>query len=60
MSKNVPFSASVWLTGHSDFMKRRTVVAGVTSQIGLWIPFGLSVLLVLAVVTLSQHAIKQT
>ena len=36
------------------------MVSGVTSQIGLWIPFGLSVLLVLAVVTLSQHAIKQT
>jgi uncharacterized membrane protein YoaK (UPF0700 family) len=36
------------------------VVGGVTSQIGLSIPFGLSVFLVLAVVTLSQHATKQT
>ncbi len=36
------------------------VVGGVTSQIGLWAPFGLSVFLVLAVVSLSQHAIKQT
>jgi uncharacterized membrane protein YoaK (UPF0700 family) len=36
------------------------VVGGVSSQVGLWIPFGLSVFLVLAVVTVSQHAIKQT
>ena len=36
------------------------VVGGVTSQIGLWAPFGLSVFLVLAVVSRSQHAIKQT
>ena len=36
------------------------VVGGATSQIGLWVPFGLSVFLILAVVTLSQHAIKQT
>ena len=36
------------------------VVGGATSQVALWIPFGLSVSLILAIVTLNQHGTKQT
>jgi uncharacterized membrane protein YoaK (UPF0700 family) len=36
------------------------VVGGATSQVALWLPFGLSVSLILAIVTLSQHGTKQT